>query len=68
MGSAHARAGLLPKFVPYRVTGDAGGRIRATHWDDIKESYADAVIDMLSKEYLPGLRDRIIVRSIATRL
>jgi len=28
----------------------------------------DAVIDMLSKEYLPGLRDRIIVRSIATRL
>jgi len=55
-------------FVPYRVAGDASGRIRGTHWDDIKEAYADAVVDMLSDAYLPGLRDRIIARSVQSPL
>jgi phytoene dehydrogenase-like protein len=51
-------------FVPYRVMGDAAGRIRGTHWDDIKEAYADTVIERLTDDYLPGLRDRIIGRSV----
>jgi phytoene dehydrogenase-like protein len=55
-------------FVPYRVAGDAAGRIRGTHWDDIKDAYADAMIDMLSDEFLPGLRDRIIARSVQSPL
>jgi phytoene desaturase len=55
-------------FVPYRVTGDAASRIRGTHWDDIKEAYADAVIDRLSDDFLPGLRDRIIGRSVQSPL
>src|SRR5262249_41375912 len=51
-------------FVPYRVTGDARGRISDTNWDEIKEIYADAMIDFISETYLPGLRGRIIARSV----
>jgi len=51
-------------FVPYRVTGDARGRISGTNWDVIKETYADAMIDFISETYLPGLRGRIIARSV----
>lgn len=51
-------------FVPYRVTGDARGRIGGTNWDEIKETYADAMIDFISETYLPGLRDRIIARAV----
>ena len=51
-------------FVPYRVTGDARGWISGTNWDEIKETYADAMIDFISETYLPGLRGRIIARSV----
>jgi phytoene dehydrogenase-like protein len=50
--------------VPYRVTGDATGRIRGTHWDAIEEAYADYTIDWLSERYLPGLRERISARTV----
>ncbi len=59
---------FIVHFVPYRVTGDASGRIRGTHWDDIKNAYADAMIDMLSEHVLPGLRDRIVARSVQSPL
>jgi phytoene dehydrogenase-like protein len=59
---------FIVHFVPYRVTGDATGRIRGTHWDDTKNAYADAVIDMLTERFLPGLRDRIIARSVQSPL
>jgi phytoene dehydrogenase-like protein len=51
-------------FVPYWVTGDARGRIGGTNWDEIKETYADAMIDFISETYLPRLRDRIIARAV----
>jgi phytoene dehydrogenase-like protein len=59
---------FIVHFVPYRVTGDASGRIRGTHLDDIKQAYADAMIDMLTEHFLPGLRDRIVARSIQSPL
>jgi hypothetical protein len=46
------------------VTGDARGRIRATNWDEIKDAYADAIIDFISEAFLPGLKQRIIARSV----
>jgi phytoene dehydrogenase-like protein len=49
-------------YVPYRVRGDATGQIRGTHWDEIKEPYADYLIDCLTDTFLPRLRDRIIAR------
>ena len=55
----HGLMTFIVHFVPYRVMGgNELGRIRGTEWDDIKEAYADAVIDRLSEEFLPGLRDR----------
>jgi hypothetical protein len=45
-------------YVPYRVTGDARGKIAGTDWDQIKDAYADTMIDFLSEPFLPGLRDR----------
>ncbi|MGH6895329.1 MAG: phytoene desaturase family protein [Geminicoccaceae bacterium] len=55
---------IVVHFVPYRVTGDATGRIRGTGWDQVKEAYADYTIDWLSERYLPGLRDRIVARTV----
>jgi beta-carotene ketolase (CrtO type) len=47
-------------FVPYRpAAGD---------WDAIKEAYADTVLDWLDTAFLPGLRARIIARSVQSPL
>jgi beta-carotene ketolase (CrtO type) len=51
-------------YVPYRVAGDARGAIRGTNWDEIKDAYADAMIDFISEAFLPSLRGRIIARSV----
>jgi beta-carotene ketolase (CrtO type) len=51
-------------YVPYRITGDATGRVAGTGWDDAKEAYADHIIDWLSQSFLPGLRERIIARGV----
>jgi len=59
---------FIVHFVPYRVTGDASGNIRGTDWDEIKDTYADAVIDRLSDEFLPGLRERITARAVQSPL
>ena len=59
---------FIVHFVPYRVTGDASGRISGTDWDEIKDAYADAIIDRLEEDFLPGLRDRIIARAVQSPL
>ncbi len=69
-GRAPAGKGLMKlvvHFVPYRVTGDASGRVRGPDWswDAIKEAYADHIVDWLSDTCLPGLRDRIVGRAVA---
>jgi beta-carotene ketolase (CrtO type) len=55
---------FIVHFVPYRVCGDAGGRIRGADWDEIKEDYADYIVDLLTERFLPGLRDAIIARVV----
>ena len=55
-------------FVPYRVTGDAAGLISGTDWDEIKEAYADRMIDQITERFLPGLRDAIIARAVQSPL
>jgi beta-carotene ketolase (CrtO type) len=55
---------FVAHYVPYRVTGDARGKIAGTNWDAIKDAYADTLIDFISEAFLPGLRDRIIARSV----
>jgi phytoene dehydrogenase-like protein len=56
----------LKKFVvlgvPYRITGDATGRIDGRDWDAVREPYADYLIDLIEASYLPGLKARILKR------
>jgi beta-carotene ketolase (CrtO type) len=56
----------LKKFVvlsvPYRITGDATGSIRGRDWDQVKEAYADYLIDMITSEYLPDLKAKLLKR------
>ena len=46
-----------------RATG-AAGNIRGTDWDQIKDAHADAVIDRLTEDFLPGLRDHMLSRAV----
>lgn len=55
---------LVAHFVPYRVRGDAGGKIEGTDWDAIKNAYADRIIDYATEAFLPGLKDCIVARSV----
>ena len=54
---------FVAHYAPYRVTGDARGKIAGADWDAIKDAYADTLIDYLSEAF-PGLRDRIVARSV----
>lgn len=62
----------LKKFVvlgvPYRIGGDATGRVSSRDWDTAKEQYADYLIDMIATEYLPGLKERILKREVHSPL
>jgi phytoene dehydrogenase-like protein len=54
---------LVAHFVPYEIRGDATGTgIDGTRWDDVKERYADYLIDRLAEEHIPNLRERIVKR------
>jgi beta-carotene ketolase (CrtO type) len=56
----------LMKFVvlsvPYRITGDATGRVRGRDWDQAKDEYADTLIDMIAADYLPDLKSKLLKR------
>ncbi len=59
---------FIVHFVPYRVTGDAAGRITGTNWSEIKERYADSVLEWIDNAFLPGIRKRIVARSVQSPL
>src|SRR5215831_6701515 len=56
----------LMKFVvlsvPYVITGDATGKIPARSWDEAREPYADYLIDLITENYIPDLKAKIIKR------
>jgi beta-carotene ketolase (CrtO type) len=65
----HSRAPAgkaLMKFVvlsvPYVITGDATGKIPAPTWDEARESYADYLIDLITANYIPDLKSKILKR------
>ena len=51
------------RVVPAKINGDARGEIAERHWDQVKEIYADRVLDKI-EEYAPGLRQRILGRCV----
>lgn len=55
---------LVVQPVPYRIRGDAAGAIRGENWNDVKEAFADRVIDQLTEDYIPDLRDNISCRVV----
>ncbi|TWU21848.1 phytoene desaturase family protein [Bythopirellula polymerisocia] len=55
---------LVVNNVPYDIKGDATGKIHGRTWDAAKEAYADHLIDLITKTYVPNLRDRILRRVV----
>ena len=56
----------LMKFVvlsvPYDITGDATGRIGARTWAEAREPYADYLIDLITDDYIPDLKAKMLKR------
>ncbi len=55
---------LVVNNVPYDIKGDATGKIDGKTWDEVKEAYADHLIDLVTEAYVPNLRDRILKRVV----
>ncbi len=55
---------LIVHFVPYALAGDGPGGIRGSQWDDVKEAYADHVIDWVTRAFIPDLRSRVVSRCV----
>ena len=51
------------RVLPKHVAGDAAGRISQTSWAEMKDAYAERVIDII-EAYAPGLRGRILGRAV----
>jgi beta-carotene ketolase (CrtO type) len=62
---APADKGLM-KFVvlsvPYVIIGDATGKVPARTWDKAREPYADYLIDLITANYIPDLKPKILKR------
>jgi len=56
----------LKKFVvlgvPYEILGDATGRIQERDWYAAKEAYADYLIDRITADYMPDLKEKLLKR------
>lgn len=56
----------LKKFVvlgvPYQIEGDATGRIEGRNWDQVKDVYADYLIDGITADYMPDLKSKLLKR------
>src|SRR5262249_34229305 len=64
-GRAPAGKALM-KFVvlsvPYVITGDATGKIPGRTWDEAREPYADYLIELITANYIPDLKAKILKR------
>jgi len=58
---------LQIRTLPSEIKGDAAGTIDSTDWDDIKETYADRVMDKL-EAFAPGFKDTILDRKVLSPL
>ena len=55
---------LVVQPVPYEIKGDATGKIKGRTWDEVKELFADYIIDRLTRDYIPTLRNNILKRVV----
>ncbi len=54
---------IMVRPLPARIKGNPAKEIESKDWNDIKEIYADRVIDKL-EEYAPDIREKIIGRAV----
>jgi len=55
---------LVVQPIPYEIKGDATGRITGRNWNEAKEPFADHIIDLATRDYIPDLRDKIVKRVV----
>jgi phytoene dehydrogenase-like protein len=55
---------MIVHNVPYDIRGDATGKIKGRTWDEVKEPYADYLIDHLTDTYAPSLKSSILERVV----
>lgn len=55
------------RVLPAEFHGDAAGKIEGATWDDVKELYAERVLDLL-EDHAPGLRAKILGRAVFSPL
>lgn len=58
---------LQVRMVPAEIRGDAAGVISGKDWADIKEVYAERILDIVER-YAPGTRGKIIARQVVSPL
>jgi beta-carotene ketolase (CrtO type) len=62
----------LKKFVvlgvPYEIRGDATERVGVGGWDEVRERYADYLIELMAESYLPELPGRMLARAVHSPL
>jgi beta-carotene ketolase (CrtO type) len=62
----------LKKFVvlgvPYEIRGDATERVGVGGWSEVRERYADYLIELMAESYLPELQGRLLARIVHSPL
>jgi len=48
--------------VPYTIAGDATGSVPGRNWEEAREPYADYLIDLITTNYIPDLKAKILKR------
>jgi phytoene dehydrogenase-like protein len=48
--------------VPYSITDDATGTVPGRTWNEAREQYADYLIDLITTNYIPDLKPKILKR------
>jgi phytoene dehydrogenase-like protein len=51
------------RVLPAEFSRDAAGEISGRNWDEVKDAYAERVLDIIER-YAPGLRAKILGRSV----
>jgi phytoene dehydrogenase-like protein len=51
------------RVLPAEIRGDAKGEITGSDWDQVKDAYADRVLDIID-HYAPGIRAKMLGRSV----
>jgi phytoene dehydrogenase-like protein len=55
------------RVVPAEIRGDAAGRIVGSNWDEVKDAYADRVLDLI-EAHAPGLKSQVLGRAVFSPL